>query len=33
MGSSVKNCYAEVDEENCRLNAKGIDELLANVRI
>jgi predicted transcriptional regulator len=29
----VKNCYAEVDEEYCRLNAKGIDELLANVRI
>ncbi len=29
----VKNCYAEVDGENCRLNAKGIDELLANIRI
>lgn len=29
----VVNCYAEVDGENCRLNAKGIDELLANVRI
>ncbi len=28
----VKNCYAEVDGENCRLNAKGIDELLANVK-
>ena len=28
----VKNCYIEVDGENCRLNAKGIDELLANVK-
>ncbi len=28
----VKNCYAEVDGENCRLNAKGIDELLVNVK-
>ena len=28
----VKNCYADVDGENCRLNAKGIDELLANVK-
>ncbi len=28
----VKNCYAEVDGENCRLNAKGLDELLANVK-
>ncbi len=27
----VKNCYAEIDGENCRLNAKGLDELLANV--
>ncbi len=28
----VKNCYAEMDGENCRLNAKGLDELLANVK-
>ncbi|MDD5616219.1 MAG: hypothetical protein PHH85_08455 [Candidatus Methanoperedens sp.] len=28
----VKNCYAEMDGENCMLNAKGIDELLANVK-
>ena len=28
----VKMCYAEVDGENCRLNAKGLDELLANVK-
>ena len=28
----VKNCYAEVDGENCRLNAKGMDELLVNVK-
>ena len=28
----VKNCYAEVDGEKCRLNAKGLDELLVNVK-
>lgn len=28
----VKNCYAEVDGENVRLNAKGLDELLVNVK-
>lgn len=28
----VKNCYAEVDGEKVRFNAKGIDELLANVK-
>lgn len=28
----VKNCYAEVDGENCRLNVKGMDELLANIK-
>ncbi len=28
----VKNCYAEVDGEICRLNAKGLDELLVNVK-
>ena len=28
----VKNCYAEVVGEKCMLNAKGIDELLANVK-
>ena len=27
----VKECYAEVDGENCRLNSKGLDELLANI--
>ena len=28
----VKNCYAEVDGEKCSLNAKGLDELLVNVK-
>ncbi|MCZ7393359.1 MAG: hypothetical protein ABOK23_01505 [Candidatus Methanoperedens sp.] len=28
----VKMCYAEVEEERCRLNAKGIEELLANIK-
>lgn len=28
----VKMCYAEVDGEICRLNAKGLDELLANIK-
>jgi hypothetical protein len=28
----IKNCYAEVDGENCRLNVKGMDELLANIK-
>ena len=28
----VKMCYVEVDGENCRFNAKGLDELLANVK-
>ncbi len=28
----VKNCYAEVDGEKCRLNARGLDELLANIK-
>jgi hypothetical protein len=28
----VKNCYVEMDGDNCRLNVKGIDELLANVK-
>ncbi|HEY9204802.1 MAG TPA: hypothetical protein VIO58_02685 [Candidatus Methanoperedens sp.] len=27
----VKMCYAEVDGQNCKLNAKGLD-LLANVK-
>ena len=28
----VKECYAEVDGEKCRLNSKGVDELLANIK-
>ncbi len=28
----VKNCYAEMDGEKVRLNAKGLDELLVNVK-
>ncbi|VVB96699.1 Uncharacterised protein [uncultured archaeon] len=28
----VKECYAEVDGENIRLNAKGLQELLANIK-
>ncbi|HLB70261.1 MAG: hypothetical protein OIN88_11300 [Candidatus Methanoperedens sp.] len=28
----VKMCYAEVDGEKCRLNSKGLDELLANIK-
>lgn len=28
----VKECYAEVDGEKCRLNSKGLDELLANIK-
>ncbi len=28
----VKECYAEVDGENVRLNLKGLDELLANIK-
>lgn len=28
----VKECYAEVDGENLRLNLKGLDELLANIK-
>ncbi len=28
----VKECYAEVDGENIRLNSKGLDELLANIK-
>ena len=28
----VKECYAEVDGENCRLNSKGLDELLTNIK-
>lgn len=25
-------CFAEVDGENCRLNVKGIDKLLKNIK-
>ncbi|MCZ7402921.1 MAG: hypothetical protein O8C61_11930 [Candidatus Methanoperedens sp.] len=28
----VKECYAELDGEKCRLNAKGLQELLANIK-
>ncbi|MCZ7399317.1 MAG: hypothetical protein O8C62_06490 [Candidatus Methanoperedens sp.] len=28
----VKECYAEVDGENVRLNTKGMQELLANIK-
>lgn len=28
----VKMCYAEVRGETCRLNLKGIEELLANIK-
>ncbi|MCE8423919.1 MAG: winged helix-turn-helix transcriptional regulator [Candidatus Methanoperedens sp.] len=28
----VKECYAELEGEKCRLNTKGLQELLANIR-
>ncbi|MCX9083413.1 MAG: hypothetical protein OIN87_01280 [Candidatus Methanoperedens sp.] len=28
----VKECYAEIEGENCKLNAKGVQELLANIK-
>lgn len=28
----VKMCYAEMDGERCRLNSKGLEELLANIK-
>ena len=28
----VKECYAELEGEKCRLNAKGVQELLANIK-
>lgn len=28
----VKECYAELDGEKCRLNTKGMQELLANIK-
>lgn len=28
----VKECYAEVDGDTCRLNSKGLQELLANIK-
>lgn len=28
----VKECYAEVEGENVRLNSKGLQELLANIK-
>jgi len=28
----VKECYAEVERENVRLNTKGLQELLANIK-
>jgi DNA-binding transcriptional ArsR family regulator len=28
----IKECYAEVDGDTCRLNSKGLQELLANIK-
>jgi len=28
----VKECYAELEGEKCRLNAKGMQELLVNIK-
>lgn len=28
----VKECYAEIEGENVRLNSKGLQELLANIK-
>ena len=28
----VKMCYLDVHEENCTLNSKGVQELLANIK-
>ena len=28
----IKECYAEVDGDKCRLNSKGLQELLANIK-
>lgn len=28
----MRMCYAEVEGENCRLNSKGLDELLTNIK-
>jgi len=28
----IKECYAELEGEKCRLNAKGLQELLANIK-
>jgi DNA-binding transcriptional ArsR family regulator len=28
----IKECYAELEGEKCRLNAKGLQELLSNIR-
>jgi len=28
----IKECYAELDGDKCRLNSKGLQELLANIK-
>ncbi len=28
----IKECYAELEGDKCRLNAKGLQELLANIK-
>lgn len=28
----IKECYAEVEGDKCRLNTKGLQELLANIK-
>jgi len=28
----IKECYAQVDGDKCRLNSKGLQELLANIK-
>jgi hypothetical protein len=28
----VKECYAEIEGDTCRLNSKGLQELLANIK-
>ena len=28
----IKECYAQIDGDKCRLNSKGLQELLANIK-
>lgn len=28
----IKECYAQIDGDKCRLNSKGVQELLANIK-